>query len=62
MLWAVADAGTQALIAEAHHDAVAEVVDFMEREVAATARSVNPWAAVVHPLIRETTLTSLSGL
>lgn len=36
VLWGVADAGTQALIAEAHHDAVAEVVDFMEREVAAT--------------------------
>ena len=36
MLWAVADAGVQALIAEAHHRAVAEVVAFMEREVAAT--------------------------
>lgn len=36
VLWAVADAGTQALIAEAHHSAVAEVVAFMEREVAAT--------------------------
>ncbi len=35
-LWAVADAGTQALIGEAHHRAVAEVVAFMEREVAAT--------------------------
>ncbi|CDK01600.1 TrwC relaxase [Microbacterium sp. C448] len=35
-LWAVADAGTQALIGEAHHGAVAEVVAFMEREVAAT--------------------------
>jgi conjugative relaxase-like TrwC/TraI family protein len=35
-LWAVADAGTQALIVQAHHDAVAEVVAFMEREVAAT--------------------------
>ena len=32
----VADAGTQALIAQAHHDAVAQVVEFMEREVAAT--------------------------
>ena len=40
VLWAVADAGTQALIAEAHHDAVAEVVDFMEREVAATRTGV----------------------
>ncbi|NUP74401.1 MAG: relaxase domain-containing protein [Sinomonas sp.] len=36
VLWAVADAGTQALIAEAHHAAVAEMVAFLEREVAAT--------------------------
>ena len=36
VLWAVADAGIQALIAEAHHRAVAEVVAFMERDVAAT--------------------------
>ncbi len=36
VLWAVADAGVQALIAEAHHRAVAEVAAFMEREVAAT--------------------------
>ncbi|EFG46741.1 TrwC relaxase [Brevibacterium mcbrellneri ATCC 49030] len=35
VLWAVADAGTQALIAQAHHEAVAVVVAFMEREVAA---------------------------
>ena len=39
-LWGVADAGTQALIVEAHHQAVAEVLDFMEREVAATRRGV----------------------
>ncbi|HIZ36588.1 MAG TPA: relaxase domain-containing protein [Candidatus Ruania gallistercoris] len=36
VLWAVADAGTQALIAETHHAAVAETVAFIEREVAAT--------------------------
>lgn len=36
VFWAVADAGTQALIADAHHAAVAEVVALMEREVAAT--------------------------
>jgi conjugative relaxase-like TrwC/TraI family protein len=36
VLWAVADAGVQALIGEAHHRAVAEVVAFMEREVVAT--------------------------
>lgn len=36
VLWAVSDAGTQSLIAEAHHAAVAEMVVFIEREVAAT--------------------------
>ena len=36
VLWGVADAGTQALIAQAHHEAVTEVLEFMEREVAAT--------------------------
>lgn len=36
VLWGVADAGTQELIAGAHHAAVAEVVAFMEREVAVT--------------------------
>lgn len=36
VLWAVADAGTQALIAQAHHAAIAEVVAFIEREVATT--------------------------
>lgn len=35
-LWAVADGGTQALIAQAHHDAIDEVLDLIEREVAAT--------------------------
>ena len=41
VLWAVADAGTQALVAQAHHAAVAEVVAFMEREVASHARGRN---------------------
>lgn len=36
VLWAVADAGTQALIAQAHHAAIAEVVAFIEHEVATT--------------------------
>lgn len=36
VLWAVSDATTQARIAEAHHAAVAEVLAFMERELAAT--------------------------
>lgn len=36
VLWAVSDAGTQSLIADAHHAAVAEMIAFIEREVAAT--------------------------
>jgi conjugative relaxase-like TrwC/TraI family protein len=36
VLWAVADAGMQSLIADAHHAAVAEMVAYIEREVAAT--------------------------
>lgn len=36
VLWGVADAGTQALIADAHHQAIAEVIAFLEREVATT--------------------------
>ncbi|TFD47007.1 conjugal transfer protein [Cryobacterium frigoriphilum] len=36
VLWGVADASTQARIAAAHHAAVAEVIAYMEREVAAT--------------------------
>lgn len=39
-LWGVADAGTQALIVGAHHEAVAEVLDFMEREIVCTRRGV----------------------
>ena len=36
VLWAVADAHTQQIIADAHHAAVAEMLAYMEREVAAT--------------------------
>ncbi|WP_344062947.1 MobF family relaxase [Microbacterium pumilum] len=36
VLWAVADANTQATIAAAHHKAIDEVLAFMERELAAT--------------------------
>ncbi|HEX2893286.1 MAG TPA: MobF family relaxase [Marmoricola sp.] len=36
VLWGVSDAGTQAIIADAHHAAVAETIDFLEREVMAT--------------------------
>ncbi|AHI02833.1 conjugal transfer protein [Corynebacterium falsenii DSM 44353] len=41
VLWAVADAGTQSLIAEAHHVAVADMIAYMEREVAATRTGAN---------------------
>jgi conjugative relaxase-like TrwC/TraI family protein len=36
VLWGLADAGTQQLLMRAHHDAVAQVIDLFEREVAAT--------------------------
>ncbi|MFE5336090.1 MobF family relaxase [Isoptericola sp. NPDC056573] len=36
VLWGLADAMTQELIVAAHHDAVGQVLDFLEREVAAT--------------------------
>jgi len=36
VLWAVADPRTQQIIADAHHAAVAEMLAYMEREVAAT--------------------------
>ncbi len=36
VLWAVADANTQAMIAAAHHKAIDDVLNFMERELAAT--------------------------
>jgi conjugative relaxase-like TrwC/TraI family protein len=35
-IWAVSDAGMQSMIATAHHAAVAELVELIEREVAAT--------------------------
>ena len=41
VLWAVADAGTQSLIAQAHHDAVADMIAYMESEVAATRTGAN---------------------
>ncbi|WP_051138687.1 MobF family relaxase [Agromyces italicus] len=40
VLWGVADAATQEIIARAHHDAVDQVVAFMDREVAATRTGV----------------------
>ncbi len=36
ILWGVTDAGTQAIIADAHHRAVTEALDFVEREIVAT--------------------------
>jgi conjugative relaxase-like TrwC/TraI family protein len=36
VVWGLADATTQSLIADAHHAAVTEVVDLLERHVAAT--------------------------
>ena len=36
VLWAVADAHTQQIIADAHHAVVAEMLAYMEREVAVT--------------------------
>lgn len=36
VLWGVADAGTQSLIVDAHHEAVAQVMALLEREVAVT--------------------------
>lgn len=39
-VWGVSDAGTQALLVEAHHHAIADVLDFMEREVCVTRRGV----------------------
>lgn len=35
-LWAVADGGTQALIVQAHHEAIADVLGLLERDVAMT--------------------------
>lgn len=48
IMWAVADAGTQAIIADAHHRAVAEALDFVEREIVATrAGAKGPRGSVV---------------
>jgi conjugative relaxase-like TrwC/TraI family protein len=41
VLWGVADAATQERIADAHHAAVADVVDLFEREVAATRAGIS---------------------
>lgn len=41
VLWGLADADTHARLVEAHHDAVAEVLDFFEREIAVTRAGAN---------------------
>ena len=41
VLWGVSDAATQQRIAEAHHGAVADVIEFFEREVAATRAGIS---------------------
>jgi conjugative relaxase-like TrwC/TraI family protein len=46
-LWAVADGATQALIVQAHHDAIAEVIEMMERDVAMTRIGVDAGAGSV---------------
>lgn len=45
-LWGVADAGTQALIADAHHAAVRDILDVLERRVAVTRIGTNGVARV----------------
>lgn len=47
MLWVVAEAGTQSLITQAHHDAVADMIAYMEREVAATRTGANAGGGAV---------------
>ena len=52
-LWAVADGGTQALIARAHHAAIHDVIGLLEREVAATrVGAAGPRGAVEQAEIR----------
>ena len=41
VLWGLADADLQAQLVQAHHDAVAEVLEFFEREVAVTRAGAN---------------------
>jgi conjugative relaxase-like TrwC/TraI family protein len=41
VVWGVADAATQERIVQAHHDAVADVLDYFEREIAATRTGVS---------------------
>jgi conjugative relaxase-like TrwC/TraI family protein len=47
ILWGVADAATQSRIVHAHHAAVAEVIAYMEREIAATRTGTTSHAGAV---------------
>lgn len=67
VLWGASDAGTQAIIADAHHAAVAETIDFLEREVIATRGGAKgprgcvaqlDVAGVVAPAIRKSSPSS----
>ncbi|NDO79158.1 relaxase domain-containing protein, partial [Kocuria indica] len=52
-LWAVADAGTQALVAQAHHEAMAHVLELLEQEVAMTrVGTAGPRGAVAQVEVR----------
>jgi len=47
VLWGVSDGGTQALIALAHHDAVADVIRLMEAQVVATCAGIDQGGGAV---------------
>lgn len=52
-LWAVSDAGTQSLIGQAHHAAIADVLELIEREVAMTrVGAAGPRGAVAQVEVR----------
>lgn len=52
-LWAIADGGVQALIAQAHHSAISEVLDLIERDVAMTRiGAAGPRGAVAQVEVR----------
>ena len=58
-LWAVADAGTQALIATAHHETIRDMLAIIERDVAATRTgSKGPDGAVAQVPVRGVVATA----
>lgn len=62
VLWGVADAGTQALMVEAHHEAVAQGVAFLEREVAVTRAGAATRETEPSPSRASTTLDTYAHL